>query len=265
MGAKDESPESLLRMSVAVLHEVPTMPVRATAIPEKGGKIRVASLHNCCETYVARAIMTRHIPYLKALGCSRAILKHNDVVIRRTHGGMVFSADLSRATERISHVLAATVWSQWCRTLKEPNWILQAGLKIFSPKLLPDGSLTRNSVHMGLGISWVVLCIINASAALQAGIKLPCFAICGDDLIAHATPQQIHDYKKNLTLWGLQANEEKEFIAEHGVFCERMCIQHESHVVSVEIPKISELGATKYRTFHEEQAGSSKLPSSREL
>lgn len=99
-------------------------------------------------------------------------------------------------------------------------------------------------------------------------------SVCGDDLAAHATARQIRQYKYQLLKHGLQANESKEFMAKNGVFCERLLtpdmakeeyddLRSETArkkdfkpskrtpyfrgtIRSQAVPKLSELGATKY-------------------
>jgi len=191
--------------------------------------------------------MSFALPYLQQLGITRDILKNREVTLLSVTGGQTYSADLSLATERIGHKLAQSVWRTWTTSIDAPKWVVDAGVRILGPKRLRSGEITSQSVHMGLGISWIVLSLINGGCALWARIPRHSFAICGDDLAAHATPIMMRQYAANLNKLRLVNNTAKEFVSEHGVFCEKMMLNLGDVVVSVNITQLSELGATKLR------------------
>jgi hypothetical protein len=249
-GPPEITPEKLLQMCLMMQKETITQPMRAVAIPEKGGKIRTATLHPAHEVHLARAIMSRHIPVLQKLGVTREMLNGKEIKLVCDRGNAkLYSADLKQATDRISHELASTVWISWCMRLKEPSWVLQAGQLILDAKTLPDGRATTNGIYMGLGITWIVLNVINIHCALKAKIKFSAFKVCGDDLIAHVTKSQRRAYDDELKVLGLLANYDKEFYDKAGVFCEHILLPHPDNKVlyrSVSVPKLSALGATKF-------------------
>jgi hypothetical protein len=274
------TPQTLLLMSLSMLRENPVSRVKPVAIREKGGKIRTASIHPAYETHIARNIMERHIPILKRLGVCQ-VIRGQRVTLKMVADGQTFSADLSKATDRFGHDISQKIWVQWCRYLKEPLWVEESGVRLLGEKLTEDGQFTTCGIHMGLGISWIVLNLLNLHCARLAGINLRSTSVCGDDLVAHATLPEIQGYKDQLKRHGLEANESKEFIARNGVFCESILLPErpstqsdtipsaaddavaseedspskakqkptryrDGALVSQPIQKLSELGATKY-------------------
>lgn len=246
--AAEYTPSTLMLMCLTTERENPKSLVRAVAIPEKGGKIRVASLHPATEVHLARLIMSRHIPVLKRMGITRDVLRNKQTQITTNkEDAELYSADLSKATEHIGHEVAQHVWTKWCQELNEPNWVIEAGCQILGPKVTPDGRKTTRGLHMGLGITWIVLSVLNIHCAIDAGINLPSFNVCGDDLIALCSPRQRANYVQSLDRVGLVANVTKEFYTTNGTFCERLMVRDGSQSAhSIDIPKISALGATKY-------------------
>jgi len=82
--------------------------------------------------------------------------------------------------------------------------------------------MTSRGIHMGEGISWPILCLINGWAAWHAGATKESYAICGDDLIGFWSRKTADRYETNLEAAGLVINKSKSFFSPRGVFCERI-------------------------------------------
>jgi hypothetical protein len=150
------------------------------------------------------------------------MLKGREVYLERTDSkSLLFSADLSKATDYIPHSLALHFARRLSERLGREEDIPHLE-RIFSPKLLPDRSLTRNGIHMGLGCSWTILSLINSFSAWYAGARKETYAICGDDLIGFWNNQVKDGYTDTLEKLGLVVNKDKSFFGKRGVFCERL-------------------------------------------
>jgi hypothetical protein len=199
--------------------------IKPVAVPEKGNKVRVVTLSQSWEIQAAKNIMARHIKVLKDLKCTRNALYNSYLKLHPggTHA-KIYSADLSKATEHISHQLAQRTWRGLCKALKEPMWVTSCGVQILGPKRY-NGKETTNSIHLGLGITWVILNLVNLYAASKTGATTKTYHVCGDDLVGYWTPNQVRRYQYALKSLGLVRNETKEFYSHYGVFCERLVEQ----------------------------------------
>jgi hypothetical protein len=212
-----------------VLNQLPTTPrkLKPLGLVESGGKIRVATLHDCITVHAARVLTRASLGPLKTLRSTRDILTGREIELQPAdalHGGLLYSADLSAATDHISHELAQELWNAYGRELRLPERLMEAGRVVLGPQLvegLEERGPTTCGVHMGLGLSWPLLCLVNGWAAWDAGARKETYAICGDDLIGHWTPRLCDRYERNLEDAGLVVNKSKSFRGPRGVFCER--------------------------------------------
>jgi hypothetical protein len=211
--------------------DLSTQTARLTPIVEVNGKIRVITTHSSESVWAARA-MTRHIMvHTKRLVYSRQMMR--DQVVRISNksqakeGLIVYSADLSKATDPISISLARHVLADIVSVIGKPGWWDRAVEATISAMTIecPDKSSFTNQCGalMGLGPCWSVLTILNAFAAHRAGAPQGSYQVCGDDLIG-LWPKGVCDaYEDVLTQLGLEANKSKSFRSPTGgVFCERL-------------------------------------------
>jgi hypothetical protein len=245
------TPLQLLLMSLRVEQEnhAPN-PIRATPIRERGGKVRVASKHPATEAYACRIAMQRMVPILRALDCTRFALKGDEIKLRgESEEEIIYSADLSKATDRIDHELARYFWSKICTKSNQPAWVHQVGELAFRRKQnARTQDVTSRGIHMGLGISWIVLSLVNMYAAWSVGARRESYRICGDDLVGLWTGKMADDYELKLEKLGLKANRQKSFRSQvGGVFCEKLVRRTGVHTAhSTHFAKISEIGAARY-------------------
>jgi len=201
-----------------------TPEVRPLALHEMGGKIRVASLHPAEEVMVARRLTQLWLNQLGRLITTRSMLRNEEVVLsRQSRDSVLFSADLSAATDYIPHELAQDMARNLCQRLKRP-WDVPVAEKIFSAKRLPDGTTSKRGIHMGLGPSWTILSLLNGFAAWSAGARKDTYCICGDDLIGFWPRKLQLRYITILEEMGLVVNRTKSFSGRRGVFCERLVV-----------------------------------------
>jgi hypothetical protein len=221
-------------------------------ITQIGGKTRTITIHPAEEVQVARELTACWLSVLRQTVVTRDSLNGHTVAIRpQTADSLAFSADLSKATDYMPHALARYVGLCLCNKLNRPQDIPVVN-KLFSPKRLPDGTLTNNGVHMGLGPSWVILSLLNSFAAWHAGARRNTYAVCGDDLIGFWPKRICERYSKLLEELGLKVNRSKSFYGRYGVFCERIMeprANHESSgltkLVSKDVGHLSDLTAAK--------------------
>jgi hypothetical protein len=211
-------------MSIAKEHR------KAKLLPIIGhdGKIRIASIHSAPVVWAARAMTSFLMPLLKDISITRDILRDREITLTGygQEPKILYSADLSKATDPISVELSRYVLNETTKLIEPPEWWEDALDGTINSHIMscPDGSQFTSvcGALMGLGPGWFVLCILNAFCAWRAGAGRKSLAICGDDLIGLWTREQADRYEANLELLGLKANTSKSFRSEHsGVFCER--------------------------------------------
>lgn len=213
-------------MDSSTVHDVHRH-VKAIPLPERGGKVRVASLHNATSVHTARILVSQWLPVLKRMKVSKAKLTNKEVSLSTTREGTsLFSADMSAATDWITHDAAQTFWRGMCRISNSSKRVEDLGLTLLGPQKL-NGEETRRGVHMGLGLSWCILSLMNDWAAWAAGAQSSDHAVCGDDLIGLWTPETRDLYQENLGELGIKMNKEKSFVGRYGVFCEDIIVLSE--------------------------------------
>jgi hypothetical protein len=200
-------------------------PLEPCSVTELGGKIRVVTLHSIEEVLIARNVTARWLSQLRRVVTTRDILRNRPVELETTEGdGDIFSADLTAATDFIPHEVAQRVATKLYERIGAPC-SLDTLLKIFGPHQLPDGRVTKGGIHMGLGPTWIVLCLLNGFAAWNAGAHKDDHRICGDDLVAIWRNQTAMRYTSTLESLGMVVNHSKSFFTVAGVFCERLVVR----------------------------------------
>jgi hypothetical protein len=223
---------------------------RLNTIVGPDGKIRIATTHSSSVAWAARCMTKLLLPTLKGIATTRDILKNRQVRLRTSRSDpIIYSADLSKATDPISIDLSRFVLEAITSRTGKPEWwddALDATIakqlvstetsataertweelkrltETKTPTTAKNHFISECGALMGLGPGWVVLCLVNAFAAEAAGAELGSYAICGDDLVG-LWPREVADrYEQNLAKLGLEANTSKSFRSEdQGVFCER--------------------------------------------
>jgi hypothetical protein len=231
---QETTPEMVGRKALSDCYLEPSKKMEVVGLKEKAGKVRVASLHEAHMAHAARVLTTTVIPVIGALVSTRDLLNNQEVVLK-PHGApsekvLLYSADLSKATDEASHELAQVFWTHLAELLRLDDSMTLAGLELLGPQELVrqpnergerEVVRTQSGIHMGLGLSWTLLCLINGWAAWQAGAKKDSYAIHGDDLIANWAPSRCDAYEDAITRVGLVINKAKSFRGKNGVFCER--------------------------------------------
>jgi hypothetical protein len=208
-----------------------TQAMRYAAITTTPGKVRAITLHPAPEVQTARQLTRAWLVVLRRCSQTRAMLKGEEVRLSEgSNGATLYSADLSKATDPISHRLGRFVGKLLNRLCGLDETWDEVVDKLFGPKLTSWGHTLRG-LHMGLGPSWCVLAVLNMFAASESGASRFSSAICGDDLVGLWTSVQRERYNDALRTLGLVLNRTKSFIAPRGVFCEQlvvMCGPHEA-------------------------------------
>jgi hypothetical protein len=222
--------------------------MRPVTLVEAGGKIRTVTLHRAEDAQCARLLTGLWLKALRGMVVTRDVLKGKPVVLgRKSRGDLLYSADLTAATDFMPHSLAQLIATKLCLRLGRPEDIPIAR-KLLGPQQLPDGTTTTNGVHMGLGCSWPILCIANSFAAWHAGADRDSYRICGDDLIGYWSPQIADRYERILGQLGLEANKSKSFRGRRGVFCETLVTPRENGTaISSDVGKIGMLTASRLK------------------
>jgi hypothetical protein len=225
-GVRQPTAEELYSHSERVLLSSSITQLKPLPIPEKGSKVRVATLHTAEEVLIARQITRRWLDILRRCVTTRSSLNGKRIHIRaQDRQSRIYSADLSKATDHIPHSLAQRVARLLCERLGESRQVAKMLQTILGPKQdVETQQFTLSGVHMGLGISWVVLSILNGFAAWYAGARKDTYAICGDDLIGYWPSSLCQRYASTLERLGLVVNRSKSFFGPRGVFCENIVL-----------------------------------------
>lgn len=200
-------------------------------IVEPNGKIRVITIHPSESVWAARAMTQWIMVRTKKLTFSRQMMRDDVVNItnksQSKEGLVLYSADLSKATDPISVPLARLVLQNIVEVTGKPAWWDEAVEACITEMQveMPSGRTFTNKCGalMGLGPCWSVLTLLNAFAAHEAGAPDGSYQVCGDDLIG-LWPQRVCDaYEDVISRLGLEANSSKSFRSRTGgVFCERL-------------------------------------------
>jgi hypothetical protein len=200
------------------------------------------------------------LPLLKGLYVTRDILRNNEITLNACgmRNTILYSADLSKATDPISVELSRFVLDEITKHTGKPEWWDDALDGVINTHEIstPDGDefTSRCGALMGLGPGWAVLCILNAFCAFRAGAPKRSFAVCGDDLIGLWPRELVDSYEDNLELLGLKANKTKSFRSEvSGVFCERFVTKlHPQIARSQAVLRLGEATAARARSNRSE-------------
>jgi len=219
-----------LKKSAADLSIIPLLPddirqpwAKPVAIEELGQKVRIATMHPGTLAYFSRAMAARLLPVLKRMRVTRRILHGDTIHLRGFCRAKIYSADLSAASDFIRHDIGQKVLEGIADGLNIQGPTREALLRCIGPMVVPVNNKpewTRMGAHMGLGTTWTVLSVLNYFAASKAGDDRS-FAICGDDLVAAWTPEQVLVYENMIESLGLKLNKTKSYYGESGVFCEQ--------------------------------------------
>jgi len=229
-------------------------PLRPLPLVEKGGKVRVVTLHPGDEIHCARRLTSLWLSRLKNFAVTRQMMKNLPVVLepecRRGQKPQIYSADLSSATDYFDHDLAIHVGITLCEALGQGEEDKESIHRLFGPHtVLPQkggtfaeasedataesGTGTNRSgddrempttrgIHMGLGPTWVILSLVNSYAAWYADAGRKTYSVCGDDLVGYWSKSVTKKYEACLEDLGLVVNKSKSFFGRRGVFCERI-------------------------------------------
>jgi hypothetical protein len=278
---RDPSPSISIPREQARAEELRWTPVQPGSSPEMKNKIRVFSLHPADEVQVARGLTGRWLRRLKRVGIVRDSLKGDIIQLRTVLGAteedepLLKSTDLAAATDWLQHNVAQHTWQVMNEVVEDPSADLQAGHHILGPHRLhlpghaAHGQITRRGVHMGLGLGWPVLCILNGWAAWRAQCKRHSTAVCGDDAVILEVPRKLVEAGAWLEAARLRINHSKEFVGEAGVFCEDLIkisdrtVGEDGQAIftagSVQLLRIAEAtGAKNLAGFTQDRAGTAE-------
>jgi hypothetical protein len=219
---KEEVLEWYIKGGMSALRPVP--------IRSMGGKVRVVTLHPAEEVLVARRITKLWLKQLRKLVVTKDMLKGQTVtLLPQDRSSHLFSADLSKATDYISHDLAQRTARLLNERLGRPqdnivtDMLLGPHYLYFQPSdRFPSPERTNSGIHMGQGPTWVILSLLNSYAAWKAGARRETYRICGDDLAGFWPKNLVRRYTHNIEALGMVVNHHKSFYGIRGVFCERL-------------------------------------------
>jgi hypothetical protein len=187
----------------------------------------VATLHDATTSHFGRALSGETVPLLaRHPWFSEGLTSRETPLMTDDHRALLYSADLTAATEWISHDIAQAIIRGIGTSLEWNPLKATAALNMVGPQNLrldTDFIRTTNSVLLGAGISWTILSVVNAFAASQGDLNDRTFKICGDDLLGLWSRNRINSYDEQIKSTGLVLNKAKSFVhPRRGVFCERL-------------------------------------------
>nr|QQD86178.1 RNA-dependent RNA polymerase [Botryosphaeria dothidea narnavirus 4] len=204
---------------------------KTVLIPEFGYKTRVVSCSEAVRIHKSESYRKPLYRLLERLPCCRRGL-HDELgslPFRKDPAGrLIYSADLSAATDRLDHGVLA----DFCDALHVPHDMVFGGTVDDRP--MSTGTL------MGIPCSWPMLSIVHAWAIWRAGISLRTCHLKGDDNIGRWTPKEISRYNQLLPRFtGMELNLQKSFVSKDaGTFCEKFFRQNVDGSVTI-VPSFS--------------------------
>lgn len=228
---------------------------RRVVIAEPGCKSRVVSSHEIDETSLGQYLRLMAQGALKRFPATAAVLRGNklgavsEVMRGRSHRKVVFSADLTNATDLLHQDAAIEMCTTVFRGWGVPTPLLERIPSLLGPHEFHDGCQPwRNNlgILMGGPLSWFTLCLMNSYCAGGVSLRkmVPFFRVCGDDLIAFFTKDQISRYKARCRSVGFHVNDTKSFVShDSGLFAEmafKLHFREES-----EVEPFPQLGAAR--------------------
>jgi len=182
----------------------------STPVTELGWKVRMVSRSPLPLILESEAYRGPLLWSLNAFGTPFTVPMYEprfDIKLKRASGPRyVFSSDLKKATDTLSHAAISIV----ANALRIPVECVAGGTL--------DGVTIKRGTLMGIPCSWPVLSIIHLTVAYHID-KRKNHLIKGDDLIAYWTTAQIKLYKKLMKSLGFLPHDSIK--GKRGTFCER--------------------------------------------
>jgi hypothetical protein len=191
-----------------------SMKSRAIPVRERGWKVRMVSCSDPIRSLKSEAYRRGLFSKLRKFRPIRTTLMGEPTHLRFSNvsrGAIVYSADLSAATDELSHDAIRAV----CEATNIPFDLVTGGTI--------DGRTMTAGTLMGIPLSWPFLSIIHYWAIRRMNIPDGTFHLKGDDLIALWSLEEVAFYEHHLPLLtGMKLNATKTLLGKsHGVFCER--------------------------------------------
>lgn len=212
---------------------------RVIAIPELGGKVRVATTGPAPLTLAGDALRKLLWPVLSAIPeidiQAESCRGEGLVAMFDQHDGeILYSADLDRATDLIPHDLA---WAAFAGVIEglglsaasEPALI---GKALLGPLNLtyPDGTkiTSKGGIPMGMPLSWFVLSLIQMywihGRNRDLLSRTPAAKVRGDDLLVAWTNRRCDEYEADVVRFGGSPNRSKSFRSPVGGVFAEICV-----------------------------------------
>jgi hypothetical protein len=217
----------------------PTYPgiARLVAIPEPGGKSRVATIHTLTDGYRAEQVGALLRLEMRSIPCLRNSLTGDPDLIKVKPNPYVnpryplpekrrmphldldalysFSADLKAATDTIRMDVIELFMTR--------RGFTRDACSARTIKLMGVHYPVGRGTDLGKGASWPTLSLLHAYACRELGISWEAFVIKGDDLGGLLTGRQIELYLEWIPrLTGMEVNLTKTFVSDRTLlYCER--------------------------------------------
>jgi hypothetical protein len=218
------------------------LPMRPVLIPERGQKIRIASMSPAMSVALGQRINGLLLRLLKKSrvhnysllgesGVPPGIIKGAEEYVHEEDFTLT-SADLSAASDYIPHDIALAVWDGIAEALGDsiPPLYHTIGASLLGPMQWDGGKenkdlafTSKRGILMGLPLTWPILSILNHFAGFRAiaetrtkypkfrGSYYEPFVSCGDDFAAAWTSKHESEYFDTIDRLGLKLNEHKTF------------------------------------------------------
>lgn len=222
-------------------------------LKERGGKVRVATLHPASAAQVSRHLAAQLLPVLRHLGVHRASLRGEEVKLfqESKEETKLVSADLKAATDPMPFSVQHALLEGLAGPLQWSPKELAAAKILSGPQILDDDRDTLRGGYLGLGISWTLMSLCNSWAAHSSGAPFSSYRCNGDDLIGLWTVNQLNGYMSALEDIHLIPNRKKTHVADRrGVFCEAIVLRSKrcpSRAYSESVASIAALSGSSQR------------------
>jgi hypothetical protein len=190
---------------------VPITALKTVVVKELGFKARIvtkADARNVTLAHQVRKKLFRALQTVRALAAPLNA-QYEITGLIKSNNKFVFSADLSNATDTLSH----DVLNMLCCKLGIPGCYVH--------HVEDEFGRWKRGCPMGLPASWAILSIIHYVICHHVD-PTDQFRLAGDDLLSYWTLRSIRRYRKCIAAVGLIINDKKSFKSRtRGLFCER--------------------------------------------
>jgi len=263
--------QTVKKLFMAASKEIPR--ARLSVIPQKGGRFRVASIHEACMAAMIAPACQQVTEMLKNYGpCRDQFADDANALAKRVFSyqeGRIpvmgpreeikyYSSDLSQASDLMNKDALEVIVDELSKGLKWPLVTKKAVQRSIAPTVIyfqheknnkefPYGvetfGTTQRGSLLGAPMSFCLMSILHAWCikAVRKPMRKSC-AEFGDDAVIVGTDNDYESYKNRLTGVGFKINEKKTHVSKDGfIFCGKIYRRAQGMLTNSKLSRLLEV------------------------